>query len=134
MKITIPSSKSVDQDQTSILNSHVNLLSQFQVPRSNIYQHPRQHWDYSFHFKKWTKSEGSLRQLFFFEYKWSVFKLHLKRKSRTTLTFFCFYTFPANQEDFVLLSADFPSPSSFLWCVLLRFCSVYMQTSSLQNQ
>lgn len=43
MKITIPSSKSVDQDQTSILNSHVNLLSQFQVPRSNIYQHPRQH-------------------------------------------------------------------------------------------
>lgn len=69
-----------------------------------------------------------------YDCKGSVFVFNLKTKEQLNTNFFCFYTFPASQEDFALLFGDFPSPSSFLWYVLLRFCSVYMQTSSLQNQ
>lgn len=49
-----------------------------------------------------------------YDCKGSVFVFNLKTKEQLNTNFFCFYTFPASQEDFALLFGDFPSPSSFL--------------------
>lgn len=59
-----------------------------------------------------------------YDYKGSVFLFSLKTKEQININFFNFYTFPASQEDFALLFGDFLNPSSFLWYVLLKSCSV----------